>query len=177
MFLWNKNFRGKCQAETLGSLGVRQVLMFSRLLWIVICFSFVPTAAPVFVTRPTDQESIIGGDAVFQCVAVGLPIPGISWERDGQVLQTRQGSISIRGGYLQLFAVQRDTAGTYTCVAGNRVTSVNATASLIVHSKRSRVSTQENGWKACGIFVQYFTVNALWLRLILLNGSPFMEWE
>ena len=92
-------------------------------------------AAPVFVTLPRNQESIIGGEAVFQCVAVGLPIPAISWQRNGIVLHPISGLVSIRGGYLQLLSVEPETAGTYTCVATNLVTSVHANATLTVHGE------------------------------------------
>lgn len=85
------------------------------------------TITSLSVTATIGQPTVLvinGQRLEIECPANGDPIPSISWQKDGTEL-VAGGRIQMgEEGTLQLrkFASKRD-AGTYTCVASNRLNS------------------------------------------------------
>ena len=48
--------------------------------------------SPVITSTPEDVTVMQGEDAAVYCAASGDPLPNIKWDRDGQILNTSQGS-------------------------------------------------------------------------------------
>jgi len=79
--------------------------------------------APIFVETPLCSTVVVGGDAVFQCVSKGDPMPSFKWTKDGQdVVENEHSSMFVdtHGGCrLIIHDVQEQDAGLYTCMAHN----------------------------------------------------------
>lgn len=79
--------------------------------------------APVFIETPLCSTVVIGGDAVFQCVTKGNPMPSFKWTKDGlNVDENDHCSLFVdsHGGCrLVVHNVQESDAGLYMCVAHN----------------------------------------------------------
>ncbi|XP_029915084.1 hemicentin-1 [Myripristis murdjan] len=69
------------------------------------------------------QESLtqtLGSHVTLMCEASGVPVPSISWLKDGTPIESSlQWQWSIRGNRLELGPLMLSHAGTYTCVAKN----------------------------------------------------------
>ena len=101
----------------------------------------------------------------FLCEARGVPMPDITWFKDGDPLVPSAGVVYTRGGrQLQLERAQGSDAGTYSCKASNAVGVVEKTTRLEVYGERpggaaeARVSWGERGKGPCT------TVASVWLQ-------------
>ena len=88
---------------------------------------FLYIAEPQISQAPPDEVvTAVGLDVAIMCVAVGFPVPGISWVFGGTTL-TPAGDIGITdtpigteiSSTLTLFGITADRAGTYSCGADN----------------------------------------------------------
>lgn len=81
------------------------------------------TESPIFIETPLCSTVVIGGDAVFQCVAKGNPMPSYKWTKDGlNVDENDHCSLFVdkNGGCrLVIHNVQETDAGLYMCMAHN----------------------------------------------------------
>ena len=91
------------------------------------------------VAIPNDIEAQYGSTVTMSCIAIGFPLPGITWSKDGSPLGNSADSVTISNRVLteggQTFSVSLltvcnfgyDDIGEYSCLAAN---SVGATDSL-----------------------------------------------
>ncbi|XP_054466068.1 hemicentin-1 [Anoplopoma fimbria] len=83
----------------------------------------VTVHVPPVVEGPL-QESLnytLGSHVALLCEASGVPVPSITWLKDGTPIESSlQWQWSIRGNRLELGPLTLSHAGTYTCVAKNR---------------------------------------------------------
>jgi len=60
---------------------------------------------------------------IIQCIFEGLPIPTVSWSRDGNMLTDGSDGITIATDYssstLTITTLTADDAGSYTCMVSN----------------------------------------------------------
>jgi len=81
--------------------------------------------APIFVETPLCSTVVVGGDAVFQCVSKGNPMPSFKWTKDGQNVDENDHVsmfVDSNGGCrLVIHNVQENDAGLYMCTAHNNV--------------------------------------------------------
>lgn len=74
---------------------------------------------PKLVYKPYDMEAIEGSTIEIPCKAIGDPVPGIQWRKDGGVLQrTGRWKTSINGN-LYIVSVTLEDQGRYECTAIN----------------------------------------------------------
>ncbi|XP_014670854.1 PREDICTED: lachesin-like [Priapulus caudatus] len=63
-----------------------------------------------------------GANVTMECEARGLPTPNITWRRDDdKKLSLARPAVSAGGKRIELYNVQRMDAGSYNCIASNRV--------------------------------------------------------
>ncbi|XP_064793489.1 hemicentin-1-like [Oncorhynchus masou masou] len=63
----------------------------------------------------------LGSHVTLLCEATGVPVPSITWLKDGTPIESSlQWQWSVRGNRLELGPLTLSHAGTYTCVAKNR---------------------------------------------------------
>lgn len=73
----------------------------------------------------TEVTALLDTVVTLECEARGVPLPTITWYRDGEaILSHRQAQYVERGHYLKIPRAQASDAGLYTC----KVTSVAGSA-------------------------------------------------
>nr|XP_020731255.1 hemicentin-2-like [Odocoileus virginianus texanus] len=89
----------------------------------------------IWGSNETSEVAVMEGHPVwFLCEARGVPMPDITWFKDGDPLVPSAGVIYTRGGrQLQLERAQGSDAGTYSCKASNAVGVVEKTTRLEVY--------------------------------------------
>ena len=95
--------------------------------------------SPQITTSPGDAVYLRGESPQFTCTATGLPLPSISWLRDGSALSTgAKYSITstsddslVTSTLIVLNLVLTDT-GTFTCSASNSEGTVSSSYTLTV---------------------------------------------
>ena len=90
-------------------------------------FADPPEISPSFVSSVTAIE---GSDVLLHCLAVGNPIPRVTWWRGTEELP---GVLS--NGSILLSSVQTNNEGNYTCHAANSLGLTEATLSLIIQGE------------------------------------------
>ncbi|XP_025060802.1 hemicentin-2 [Alligator sinensis] len=68
------------------------------------------------LAQPTEVTAAVGDPLELPCAAAGVPMPSLTWEKDGQPL-ARSGFVPGNGSALRVDSVQADDAGLYTCLA------------------------------------------------------------
>ena len=92
---------------------------------------YVFLVAPEITQGPVTAARGLGGNVTFNCTAIGVPLPTITWSgpiqvqpNDDMVINdTRQSQITVSD-------LQIGDFGTYTCTATNDFDSVSETALL-----------------------------------------------
>ncbi|XP_055315262.1 cell adhesion molecule Dscam2 isoform X3 [Sitodiplosis mosellana] len=75
-----------------------------------------------FIREMPKITGISGTDLIVKCPVAGYPIDKIHWERDGQTLPINRRQKAYNNGTLVIEQLQRtEDAGTYTCMAQNKV--------------------------------------------------------
>ncbi|XP_024113516.1 protein turtle homolog A [Oryzias melastigma] len=118
--------------------------------WTLLSVSGPPTFTEV---PPPVLEALVGTHLSLSCVAIGNPIPTITWLKDGTVIR----SMNNQGGVLSLPAVSTPSAGMYTCHASNsegnvtRVTNVKIKGPpvIVVPPKSSSLNMSQNALLQC----------------------------
>ncbi|XP_046833268.1 uncharacterized protein LOC124430549 isoform X7 [Vespa crabro] len=93
------------------------------------------STAPRFVSPLTGMIVDQGADVVVEGIVDGYPQPNISWSKNGQELQPKDGaktSYAHNHVRLELKNVNVKNAGRYTCTASNECGSASSTADLVV---------------------------------------------
>ena len=87
----------------------------------------------MFRRVPRDKTVDVFSSAVIECSSDGAVI---TWYKDGKLLGPSNEYQKNRvTGYLHIFMVQADDAGTYTCVAKNAAGRVHASMQLKVREQ------------------------------------------
>ena len=125
---------------------------YSMYLLIVV----IVVVAPEIIIPPVDTTVINGSEAMFNCAAIGDPLPSISWSVSGIDISLllsngliipfdQQGRINDMivdytvindttiHSSLELMETTSFIAGDYTCTASNIFGVINTTATLTVH--------------------------------------------
>ncbi|XP_022795071.1 Down syndrome cell adhesion molecule-like protein 1 homolog [Stylophora pistillata] len=109
---------------------------------------------PSFQVRPSNTNVKQGSPLMLHCQATGDPMPILTWQKDGQALQTSHMTVLSNGSLFISSAVKQD-AGTFSCIASNVASSVSVTAVVIIYVPPSLVSPPENATKIVGETVKF----------------------
>ncbi|KAF7699910.1 roundabout homolog 2-like isoform X2 [Silurus meridionalis] len=75
---------------------------------------------PIIHQGPGNQTLARGSSTKLHCHVMGVPLPSIRWEKDGQRLSADSVHISlIENGTLHISSLQETDSGMYTCVASS----------------------------------------------------------
>ncbi|KAM6234351.1 LOW QUALITY PROTEIN: protein turtle homolog A [Porphyrio hochstetteri] len=89
-------------------------------------------APPTFLETPPAFVEVRDGDRLsLTCTAVGSPQPVVTWKRSDLAGQSGD-TVQVRNGTLSIAAVERASAGTYTCHASSREGTVTHTTRVLV---------------------------------------------
>ncbi|CAD5206024.1 unnamed protein product [Bursaphelenchus okinawaensis] len=94
----------------------------------------ISSSPPVIHTGPANQKARPGQTVRLNCEATGNPKPKITWSFEGSDIPLFKGHYQTNpeGTQLTITAVGRADHGTYTCMAGNAVGSMTASAKLTI---------------------------------------------
>ncbi|XP_047486066.1 insulin-like growth factor-binding protein-related protein 1 [Penaeus chinensis] len=102
-------------------------------------------AAPVIMSPPEDAERPEGSILVLDCEVRGYPVPDVTWElnlKDGSSFKLPGDrsslAVQVRGGpepfmatgWVQIMRINKETVGTYSCVATNSEGEARASAKV-----------------------------------------------
>ena len=90
--------------------------------------------APVFIKKPKDVHAYSDSNALFECLADGIPKPNTTWRRNGDMLENSDFN-TIGYGFLLVKMLVLSDMGPYQCFAENSLGKVQATAELAVYMK------------------------------------------
>ena len=89
-------------------------------------------AFPAEITEPPSDAATVDGQTItLHCRVFGAPKPLVRWIRDGEELTGGRYRV-MESGDLQINNVSFVDAGTYTCMAQNRLCSAEKSAGLVV---------------------------------------------
>ncbi|KAM6395307.1 LOW QUALITY PROTEIN: protein turtle homolog A [Rhynochetos jubatus] len=89
-------------------------------------------APPTFLETPPAFVEVRDRDALsLTCTAVGNPQPVVIWKRSDLAVQSGD-TVQVRNGTLSIAAVERASAGTYTCHASSKEGTVTHTTRVLV---------------------------------------------
>lgn len=90
---------------------------------------------PVFTVHPESLNIQVGQDVKLECVAVGTPVPQISWFRNNNRLRpAERTSISFDGTVLEIKNAIASDAGLYVCEARNELGYREASANVVIET-------------------------------------------
>ncbi|CAG0878668.1 unnamed protein product [Darwinula stevensoni] len=95
--------------------------------------------APKFVERFSTTNVREGESIILQCRAIGTPVPKLSWQKDGVVIQTSPGCIiHTEGGSstLEISSAQEKDSAWYQCMATNTAGSAATRARVSVEVQK-----------------------------------------
>lgn len=149
-------------------------------------------SAPRFL-NPSKMENAIkveptGGSVRLNCRAKGVPEPRVVWFKNGQPLTfatpNRESGGSGRMHTLHLTNLVRNDSGEYTCVASNRLGSIQWTYTVEVHERFNPMPTivcpfvnatateGEDVSIDCDVY-SHLTAFVRWIKHYHVNGSYF----
>ncbi|KAM4572442.1 LOW QUALITY PROTEIN: protogenin B-like [Odontesthes bonariensis] len=98
---------------------------------------------PTIVERPESQTRPRAGTARFMCQAEGVPLPRISWLKNGEEVHLN-GRIKMYNSKLVITQIIPEDDAIYQCMAENKQGSVLSVARLIVVMSEDRPSAPRN---------------------------------
>jgi len=88
---------------------------------------------PTLVDDVDEYTAVVDGPVELSCdVAAGLPVPAITWYRDG-VEVTWSGHVMLASGALRIESVSANDSGVYECRAVNDAGAASRHVTLTVH--------------------------------------------
>ncbi|XP_035696475.1 hemicentin-1-like isoform X1 [Branchiostoma floridae] len=118
---------------------------------------------PASVTRMTESFTAYYGEHVtLQCIAEGIPIPNITWAKDGVQLKSRSSTLArnLRQSTLTIGDVRSNNSGSYKCTAVNSIGAPDTKASFITTQPPYKGFNMRTIAIVVGV-----TVGLLWLGL------------
>ena len=76
--------------------------------------------------------TLVGTSITINCVASGIPEPGITWLKDGQTITQEERFIVYKNGSLRIAGSLVSDSGKFSCVARNRFGENKRTSSITV---------------------------------------------
>ncbi|MEE6496324.1 hypothetical protein FKM82_002300 [Ascaphus truei] len=98
-------------------------------------FNVTVHVRPTIKSAPSQISVVMHKPTTLQCIASGIPIPHITWLKDGHPFNAAKGNIKVEalGQVLQFSKTLLEDGGGYTCVATNAAGEAEQTVSLEVY--------------------------------------------
>lgn len=98
--------------------------------------------APLFISTEKDVRSLEDSNVTISCQANGLPLPNITWTKDGKRLLGQSNNRFVKSalGDLSIHWVRLEDQGTYVCQASNIYGSIETLSQLEVIKKAAQDS-------------------------------------
>ncbi len=113
---------------------------------------------PQFIRRPKGETLNEGDSVKFSCKASGVPDPSVTWQFKGKTLKD-EGRCEIyeekEVHYLEIFDLELDDAGIYTCKLLNSAGRASASAELTVSGKCLSLNTILCSFHQIGMNLHY----------------------
>ncbi|XP_030832325.1 scavenger receptor cysteine-rich type 1 protein M160 isoform X1 [Strongylocentrotus purpuratus] len=87
---------------------------------------------PTFLEGPQEMEVRTGSDVSIPCVVSGVPLPEITWKKDGQMISLNGRVTILEDNTLVIHKSQREDMGEYACIASNKVQTSARIAKLLI---------------------------------------------
>lgn len=100
---------------------------------ISVSFSVPPTIH----VQPKDTNVTNGYSLTLNCEATGFPQPVVSWQKDGQAVDTSHVTL-LSNGSLYIFSTVMQDAGQFSCKASNSAGSATVSADVVIYGECSR---------------------------------------
>ncbi|XP_028823701.1 hemicentin-1 isoform X1 [Denticeps clupeoides] len=93
----------------------------------------------ISASGPSERSVVLQHPIMLQCVSSGIPVPSITWLKDGRPVDTTQELLRLdsAGRSLQIVQARLEDAGKYTCVATNPAGETQHHIHLSVHEPPS----------------------------------------
>ncbi|XP_066526718.1 neurofascin homolog (chicken) a isoform X8 [Hoplias malabaricus] len=95
----------------------------------------IPETAPSFLSPSGLQSSemvLRGEELLLECIAAGVPTPGIKWFKKGGDLPERKVKFEKFNKTLRIVSVSEEDSGEYVCMASNKIGSIRHSISVQV---------------------------------------------
>ena len=100
---------------------------------ISVSFSVPPTIH----VHPKDTNVTNGYSLTLNGQATGFPQPVVSWQKDGQAVDTSHVTL-LSNGSLYIFSTVMQDAGRFSCKASNSAGSVTKSADVVIYGECAR---------------------------------------
>ena len=105
-----------------------------RFVWVFIFISIISSLAQVLLA-PGNITAVSGNIVDLACLAYGIPLPNITWTKNGVPLNNNsitgrittyegvivEGGVALARSFLQICSLQTSDDGQYSCVADNSI--------------------------------------------------------
>ncbi|KAJ7383467.1 hypothetical protein OS493_027628 [Desmophyllum pertusum] len=108
----------------------------------------------LFKFSPWTPMSHTGSPLTLHCQATGFPLPIITWQKDGQPVDTNHVTL-LSNGSLHISTTVVQDAGKFSCIATNVVGSPSVNADIVIYVPPSLVSSAANVTKTVGESVKF----------------------
>ncbi|XP_076860227.1 neurofascin homolog (chicken) a isoform X12 [Brachyhypopomus gauderio] len=95
----------------------------------------IPETTPTFLSPSgisSSKMALRGEELLLECIAAGVPTPGIKWFKKGGDLPEKKVKFENFNKTLRIVSVSEEDTGEYVCMAGNKIGSIRHTVSVQV---------------------------------------------
>lgn len=98
-----------------------------------MCFIII-SVPPTFQVQPRDTNVTQGYPLTLHCQATGFPLPILTWQKDGQPVDTNHVTL-LSNGSLHISSTAVQDAGKFSCIATNVAGSATVTADVVIYGR------------------------------------------
>lgn len=89
-------------------------------------------ASPMVKPLPSEVRAVAAEEVLLPCEAMGIPLPTISWQKEGLTIPVGVSTQVLPRGQLRILHASLEDAGNYLCIARNSVGSALGRTRLVV---------------------------------------------
>ncbi|XP_035376416.1 neurofascin homolog (chicken) a isoform X16 [Electrophorus electricus] len=93
----------------------------------------IPETTPTFLSpsgTSSSKMALRGEELLLECIAAGVPTPGIKWFKKGGDLPEKKVKFESFNKTLRIVSVSEEDSGEYVCMASNKIGSIRHTVSV-----------------------------------------------
>uniref|UniRef100_A0A4W4G2Y7 Neural cell adhesion molecule L1 n=1 Tax=Electrophorus electricus TaxID=8005 RepID=A0A4W4G2Y7_ELEEL len=99
----------------------------------VLTIRNIPETTPTFLSpsgTSSSKMALRGEELLLECIAAGVPTPGIKWFKKGGDLPEKKVKFESFNKTLRIVSVSEEDSGEYVCMASNKIGSIRHTVSV-----------------------------------------------